>query len=313
MASYNAENATKLSALKALAERMKASYATKAELSELNERVEGLVTAGGEPNKLEGVKVNGSALAIAEKMVDILISTGSTNGSIKVNNADVAVAGLMALAYKAQVSQTDLDAALAAVIEAKAEKTDLSALGAKVTTLIGSDASKSVRAISAEEVAKIVAGAPESYDTLKELADWLSEHETDAASMNSAIQGNKSEIAALKTLIGSIPEDSDAADIVGYIAEVIADLGIGNYATIEAMNAALAKKVDKVDGKGLSENDYTTADKNKLAGIAEGATKVEASATPGSIKINGKDTPVVSVATDEEVSAMLDEVFGSQA
>ena len=33
----------------------------------------------------------------------------------------------------------------------------------------------------------------------------------------------------------------------------------------------LEKKVDKVDGKGLSTNDYTTAEKNKLAGIASGA------------------------------------------
>mgnify|MGYP006908920357 CR=1 FL=1 len=31
------------------------------------------------------------------------------------------------------------------------------------------------------------------------------------------------------------------------------------------------KKVDKVSGKGLSTNDYTTTEKNKLAGIASGA------------------------------------------
>ena len=35
----------------------------------------------------------------------------------------------------------------------------------------------------------------------------------------------------------------------------------------------ISNKVDKVEGKGLSENDYTTAEKNKLAGIAEGAEK----------------------------------------
>ena len=34
----------------------------------------------------------------------------------------------------------------------------------------------------------------------------------------------------------------------------------------------ISGKVDKVTGKGLSTNDYTTAEKNKLAGIAEGAT-----------------------------------------
>lgn len=33
-------------------------------------------------------------------------------------------------------------------------------------------------------------------------------------------------------------------------------------------------KVDKVSGKGLSTNDYTTVEKNKLAGIADGATNV---------------------------------------
>lgn len=33
----------------------------------------------------------------------------------------------------------------------------------------------------------------------------------------------------------------------------------------------LAKKVDKVDGKGLSTNDYTTNEKNKLSGIESGA------------------------------------------
>lgn len=33
----------------------------------------------------------------------------------------------------------------------------------------------------------------------------------------------------------------------------------------------LNTKVDKADGKGLSTNDYTTAEKNKLAGIADGA------------------------------------------
>lgn len=45
------------------------------------------------------------------------------------------------------------------------------------------------------------------------------------------------------------------------------------YATTSALNAGLAEKVDKVAGKGLSTNDYTTADKNKLAGIEAEANK----------------------------------------
>ncbi len=33
----------------------------------------------------------------------------------------------------------------------------------------------------------------------------------------------------------------------------------------------IINKVDKIDGKGLSENDFTTTEKNKLSGIASGA------------------------------------------
>ena len=39
----------------------------------------------------------------------------------------------------------------------------------------------------------------------------------------------------------------------------------------DAIGAILDNKVDKVTGKGLSANDYTTTEKNKLAGIAAGA------------------------------------------
>lgn len=40
---------------------------------------------------------------------------------------------------------------------------------------------------------------------------------------------------------------------------------------ITALTTAVGDKVDKVSGKGLSTNDYTTSEKNKLDGIASGA------------------------------------------
>lgn len=40
-----------------------------------------------------------------------------------------------------------------------------------------------------EKVSEIVSGAPEDFDTLKEMSDWLTEHEESAAAMNSAIHG----------------------------------------------------------------------------------------------------------------------------
>lgn len=43
------------------------------------------------------------------------------------------------------------------------------------------------------------------------------------------------------------------------------------YAKTDYVNAQLATKVDKQSGKGLSTNDFTTAEKNKLANISAGA------------------------------------------
>ena len=41
------------------------------------------------------------------------------------------------------------------------------------------------------KVAEIVAGAPEDFDTLKEMSDWIASHENSAAEMNSEIQALK--------------------------------------------------------------------------------------------------------------------------
>ena len=43
-------------------------------------------------------------------------------------------------------------------------------------------------------------------------------------------------------------------------------------ANVDGLQSALDGKVNAVSGKGLSTNDYTTTEKNKLAGIAAGAT-----------------------------------------
>ena len=60
-----------------------------------------------------------------------------------------------------------------------------------------------------------------------------------------------------------------------------------------ATQNALNNKVDKVSGKDLSTNDYTTTEKNKLAGIADGAevnVNADWNATSGDAKILNKPT-----------------------
>lgn len=74
----------------------------------------------------------------------------------------------------------------------------------QLSTLIGDDASKSVRTIANEELAKqlIPEGAQDALNTLEEIAAWIQEHPEDAASMNADIAKNKGDITALQTTTG---------------------------------------------------------------------------------------------------------------
>lgn len=76
-------------------------YSTvKGKVATLEARVNDIVTQGGEPNVLESVKVNGTALPIdSNKAVNLTAITGQTNGSIAINGTDVSVAGLGSAAY----------------------------------------------------------------------------------------------------------------------------------------------------------------------------------------------------------------------
>ena len=60
---------------------------------------------------------------------------------------------------------------------------------------------------------------------------------------------------------------SETLDTIGEISQAIED----HQDVTDALNAAIGNKVDKVSGKGLSTNDFTTAYKTKLDGISSGA------------------------------------------
>lgn len=336
---YDVNKLVKLQGLKDLATQVKT------ELAALSTRIDDIVSTGGEPNVITSVKVNGTALAIAEKAVDILVATGKANGTLAVNGVDVAIKGLAALAYKAQVSQADLDAALQAVL-------------GNVTTLVGSDTGKSARTIANEELAAqlIPESAKDSLDTLQEIAAWIQEHPDDASAMNAAIEA----LQAITAGIGG--EEDDYATVVAAIEGKISAAQAAIYAAITAgetnghldvngtdvtvythpahtpqasglykitvdaeghVSAAAAVEKADITGLGIPAQDttyapavagganglLTGADKQKLDGVAAGATKVEGSTTAGNIKINGAETPVVQIATDTEVTEMIGEVF----
>lgn len=54
---------------------------------------------------------------------------------------------------------------------------------------------------------------------------------------------------------------------------------------IQKIKIWLSNKVDKVDGKGLSTNDYTTTEKEKLAGLNNYTLPTASSSTLGGVKV----------------------------
>lgn len=110
-----------------------------------------------------------------------------------------------------------------------------------------------------DQVAKIVADAPEAYDTLKEISDWISSHADDASAMNSQISTNKSDISTLRTLIGTLPEGSISNTIISYISEAIGMSVTNLTSSIEAAkNEAIQSAAAEI--KELSEGQVS---KNK--------------------------------------------------
>lgn len=277
MADYNINHITKLGHLQKLAQK------ENQKANALATRVDALERVGAQANKIESIKVNGTAQTIAsDKSVNITVPTKTSqlaNDSTFQTSAQVVAAINTAISKSGHASFQKVDA----VPKVDAAQENILYLVMNTTT--------------------------KHYD-----------------------------------IYAKIKGDGDS-----YTMELLDDTTVD-----------LSGKVDKVAGKGLSTNDYTTAEKTKLAGIAEGANKYvhpsHTAATSGLYKITvdalghviavtkvtkeditglgipGTNTTYglasttanglmskedyaklngMVLATDTEVDAMLTEVFGS--
>ena len=118
-------------------------------------------------------------------------------------------------------AKTYTDTAVNAVkTDVTANADDIADLQTAITTLNGTGTGSVTKAV-ADGIAEVVAGAPESFDTLKEISDWISSHSDSAAAMNSQIQANAADIEALGTakadkteLPTTLPANGGNADTV---------------------------------------------------------------------------------------------------
>ncbi|WP_230671128.1 hypothetical protein [Rathayibacter sp. Leaf248] len=119
-------------------------------------------------------------------------------------------------------------------------------------------------------------------------ADYVDAFQAAASAPVQSVAGKQGAVTLAKVDVGlgSVDNTSDASKPVS-----------------AATSSALATKVDKMAGLGLSSNDYTAPEKTKLAGVAAGAT---ANAADASLRDRATHTGSQAVATVVGLQTALD-------
>lgn len=185
--------------------------------------------------------------------------------------------------------------------------TDAEVKGASNTALT------SANSYTDNKIASIINGAPETLDTLKEIADAMKQNKSVVEALNQAIgtkatkdeftshstntdihisseerikwndSYNKCHIHTNKSVLDSTTasytseEKIKLAGIETNANKTIVDTELSSTSTNPVQNKIVTNKlntkVDKISGKGLSTNDYTTTDKNLVGTISNKADK----------------------------------------
>lgn len=176
------------------------------------------------------------------------------------------------------VATESLDAAIVDIIayvkqNRAAIDATIGTVNGKVTTLIGSDAAKSVRTIANEELAAqlIPSTAKEALDTLQEIANWIQSHPDDASAMNTAITN-------LQNLVGTLPQDTEETSVVAWVTAELAALA----QTISGKNVSASGETgdDALVTASASNNAVTVGSTIKLQSAVSAA---ESAVQPGDL------------------------------
>lgn len=209
-----------------------------------------------------------------------------------------------------------------------AEQTNATAIATEKSRAEGIESNHESRIATMEAFFKEadIDASKEFIDTLKEIQTYIADDKTGAAAMSASIQTNKTAIeteagrakgveadlqsqitAEAITARAAEKANADAIAILNGSADGSVSKAVADAKT--TLEAEIAKKVDKITGKGLSDQNYTADEKTKLAGIEDGANKYVhpsySARTSGLYKITvdglGHVTDVVPVSKEDIV------------
>lgn len=298
MAEYKETSLTKLAALKALAEKVAKDYTEKTEFNTLSTKVDGLVTAGGEPNKIEKIKVNGQEQSItpADKSVDITVPTKVKDLT---DNADYAtkeeVKAQVSAVYKpgGSVEFSELPAATKDNLGTVYNVSDAFTTDTKFVEGTG----KSYPA--GTNVVVVDAGSSSyKYDVLAgfvDLSGYVKKDGSKVLSTNDYTTAEKTKLAGIEDNANNYTHPEGDGNLhVPETGTTNANKVLTAGATAGSLSWGHKVEKDVPSTAKFTDTTYTNATASK-AGLMSMDDK--------------KKLDDIEIATDEEVQAMLDEVF----
>jgi hypothetical protein len=262
------------------------------------------VASGAQANVIETVKVNGTALTVTDKAVDILVAEGTANGTVKVNGVDVNVHGLGSAAYQDTTAFDASGAAATAKSEVIGDASDSGdTLGKLEDRLEGLETGSSV-SIS---TATTTEGYLKSY-TFSQNGNQIGV--IDIPKDLVVTSGQIVEVSGAKYLRLTIANQSEPVDIA--VADLVDVYTQGNGIEISTGNVISAKVVAgnglSVDANGIAmaaassagAGAMSAAHYDKLEGIEAGA---EVNTLEG-VQVNGADlTPDANKKVNVTITA----------
>ena len=168
------------------------------------------------------------------------------------------------------------------------------------------DAQKLVKAEISKEIAKVVDGAPDTFDTLKEIANWIENHPNLDEALGSEIDTLREEIETLNTSVGTLQSDLNGfTDRVSNVETKASD----NATEIEGLKSSLEGKADADALSALDERvqavEGNLGEENVIEGIKLNGTLVKPNKDKiVELNVEGGSAGTISMTTTQSLGGI---------
>lgn len=180
-----------------------------------------------------------------------------------------------------------------------ASGTDLETLLTTIPT------TETVNGLISDAIDDLINGAPDTYDTLKEIADWIATHQSEYEALIAAIAGKVDKVTgkdlstndftdAYKTKLDGIETGANAYVLPQASASTLGGVKVGDNLAIDSSTGVLSGNYSaaSTSAAGL----MSAADKTKLDGIEAGATAITVDSAISSSSTNPVENQAIYTA-----------------